>query len=657
MKKKFSIVIILICTAMLLITCASGGYGGWAASVVKSTFKILDPVFLKNLKPNAAIAVFPISTFDADETEMIYAELQVNIVDSNNYTLVEKKRVDELLQEHDFQRSILVPDDQMVSFGKLLEADAVIVGSLAGKGSERSLSLIAIDMEKRTTLAVANKPWPEGGAQRSAAKTAIPADMGLANVILLPTVGGTDGDNITLSNLINNLRDIRDCCNLINESRNESILPKDFTGFSAEDTEFLYNLGVKNKANFVIHSNVQKYGQRNLAIISRFNLYSKKNDAVNYLEYLDPVEAWVKLPGVISSIMNPGANRTVAARGWTSSISTAGSADRYLWARYADGVDPVLSQQMMKIFISDFIEATGGTIDDITGDIESSIKIRQGVDRYGMNYYNRTDLPSLEVKNRDWVAHMEGYISDLRTNRNIIGKTATEIMSPNNDPLRALFADTGLDMKEIVKMMIIEVSKQGDKTRFQLIGAPFRYSLDFTDMRDFLRQVRGMSLSIGNDRQTTGYDLGIVQGVKYNYWRYADANTGIPDILTYTRPYTSSPVLLPTAADRSTTATAITVYTRESYNSKDVNFVYPHTFFYYSTTNNFSKATPVVPKRFHAVRWDRQEYQDYLERHYQIYGLKPDTQYYVWAANCWGHLLWLQSAPTLFQKRTDSIYR
>jgi hypothetical protein len=354
-------------------------------------------------------------------------------------------------------------------------------------------------------------------------------------------------------------------------------------------------------------------------------VYGKKTDSVYYLEYLDPVEAWIKLPGVISTIMSDG-KRTVAAH-WTDTYTTAASADNYLWVRYRDGVDRVFAQRMMSIFLTDITEATGRVVLDITGDMEDAIEDRQGVQRYGLNMYGRQGTA---IPGRDWKAYIDTYIDGLRGGRKI-----GYVYSGMDDAMMALITDVGFARQESVRLMIIEVSKQGNKTRFQLLGDSLSYSLDFTDMRDFIRQVRGMSLSIHSKQLTAGYDLGIVQGVKYNYWKYAGEDSAIPDILTYTQPYPNKPDVR--IDDRS--YSTVTFMTTEP--SATV-------LYYYSTENDFSKAAPIDPrKRFYYVVRDNT-----LNQWHTVYGLTPNTRYYIWATRSWGNLVWLQSEPVLFETST-----
>jgi hypothetical protein len=621
---------LLIC---ICLSCASGGGGNASRRhfretpvVVKAAFDKLDPVFQRNLKPNAAIAVFPISTtYNIEDAEEIYEQLQINVVNSGRYTIVEKRHVDQLLDEHDFQRSGLAADDSLISFGKLLGADAVILGSVTGKGSNRDLALIAVDMERRATLATAVEPWPQAFT-REGAGDAMPENMGMGNVLFLPVIGGTVEENTTLANLIIRLRDINDACNFIDRSQNISIIPANFTGFTPEDNALLFRLGVQYKANFIIHSNVQKYGERNLAIISRYNVFSKQTDSVYYLEYLDPVEAWVKLPGVISTIMKGHADSSAGSDLYSLSRTTFAAADNYLWLQYRDGVDRSFAQRMLSLLLTDFTEASGKIMQDFTTDIEDQIEMRQGVERYR----GTSATQVVDIDYTDWKTYMNNYFNDLRDRKASGGYRAD---------LESLFYDMGLQREDASKLMVVDVSRQGNRTRFQLLGAPFAYSLDFTDMRDFVRQMRGMSLSINNKAATAGYDLGIVQGVKYNYWKYAEEDSAIPDIITYIKPYPTIPNI---SVDKRGSAT-ITLYTEETAN----------VLYYYSTENNFSRATPIYPRV--RQRWNSGYFSGkdaFLLKYHEIYGLNPDTRYYIWATSCWGYLTWLQGEPKLIQTRT-----
>jgi len=160
--------------SLLICTCATTGGAGNASragkgkdllvirggktmnvdldKTVEAVFATFDPIFQKNLKPRAAVAIFPISTEDMRDSDIIGERLSDQL--SVNYELIEKRKVDELLDEYDFQKSGEVG---VLTIGELLEADAVIFGSITRLEGELHLVFIAVDVAKRQTLAVASE--------------------------------------------------------------------------------------------------------------------------------------------------------------------------------------------------------------------------------------------------------------------------------------------------------------------------------------------------------------------------------------------------------------------------------------------------------------------------------------------------------------------
>jgi hypothetical protein len=110
-------------------------------------FKDIDPVLSAKLPPNAAIAVFPINAKYAQYAEIALEELQKQFNNSGKYTVVEKRRVEELLAEYDFQKSGMVGEKTL---GELLGADVVIFSTLSDEGMINSW---AVSADKYTTLA------------------------------------------------------------------------------------------------------------------------------------------------------------------------------------------------------------------------------------------------------------------------------------------------------------------------------------------------------------------------------------------------------------------------------------------------------------------------------------------------------------------------
>jgi len=283
------------------------------------------------------------------------------------------------------------------------------------------------------------------------------------------------------------------------------------------------------------------------------------------------------------------------------------------------------------------------TIINWTSDLEAALARQHGVtDRVS----NRDRAGETVIPNRDWNAAIDRYITEMKS---------PQYKNANGNPLSHLLRDTNTFRQSgsASDVIFIEVSRQGNRTRFNLIAynppgvdisvlgtrdLPEYYlnvSLTCTDARDFIRQVRGLSLSYSNETPTTGYDLGIDASVKYNYWNYAGEDSFIPDLVTITQ----VPPIHPDNSRRDGNSLLFNVHRGWLHRV------------YYANENDFSKAIPLDIKRDGTISiaqfvtslsptWLRFNFNRGF-----IDSLKPDTTYYFWAVFCWGNLDWLESRP------------
>jgi hypothetical protein len=82
----------------------------------------------------------------------------VNARHSGQFTVIERRDVENILIEQKFQMSGLVDDDAFVSIGKFLGATVVISGSVDGAGSQKRLVLKALDVLTAEILAMSSVP-------------------------------------------------------------------------------------------------------------------------------------------------------------------------------------------------------------------------------------------------------------------------------------------------------------------------------------------------------------------------------------------------------------------------------------------------------------------------------------------------------------------
>ncbi len=101
------------------------------------------------------VAVFEFDCDDPNFTEKtaMMSDLLIHeLVKSGSVTVVERKRLDKLMQEYAFQASPFVDIKTAKKMGKGLGADCIIVGSVAALGCPLYITARMIDVEKGTVL-------------------------------------------------------------------------------------------------------------------------------------------------------------------------------------------------------------------------------------------------------------------------------------------------------------------------------------------------------------------------------------------------------------------------------------------------------------------------------------------------------------------------
>jgi hypothetical protein len=102
---------------------------------------------IDRLPDRSKIAVLSISSRDRNSATFVMDELEFQLVDSSYFTIVDRKTLDQVRSEQNFQSSGDVDDNSAVSMGKMLGADIVITGSISGTGSTQRLTLKALNVQ------------------------------------------------------------------------------------------------------------------------------------------------------------------------------------------------------------------------------------------------------------------------------------------------------------------------------------------------------------------------------------------------------------------------------------------------------------------------------------------------------------------------------
>jgi hypothetical protein len=459
MKKKtltaiFAAAITAIVTVIALTACASSPKNKGAEikrvdpvlanldANVEKAFTDINAALPANLKPNATIAVFPITAASADYAELYLENLTIKFVNAG-YTVVEKRRVEELLAEYDFQFSGLVGEPTL---GELLGADAVIFSSIANDGT---FSSWAVDTSKRTTLAksvlekevstVEYPPLPQQLRNSNFRELYYPwidelIEIGRANptapfppppvllighhisgidnlisayrtwrsafaevrgekreLIILPITGGTNNEAETIrSFLVNNNR----------IQNNYSVF--DMSG----ETAFLQYAGIitslpiekqwelrqwSREEGAVFSGTIQQIGRKNTLILNAYIdsiIYSQS------LEYSDSLELWVKLQSAVENLLVMG---TVHLRNRRSGIYERTA---LIYSQFGPGVNRSEAEMLTQLLINDTLSIPFKTYEiiEMTDQTGNEERVRRSLEyRFRFNWSRSGNNTRLDI--------------------------------------------------------------------------------------------------------------------------------------------------------------------------------------------------------------------------------------------------------------------
>ncbi|GHT65497.1 hypothetical protein FACS1894110_07500 [Spirochaetia bacterium] len=110
---------------------------------VRESYALLS----KDLKDGSRMAVISVASEDIAEGEFTLEELNLLLVNSKKFRMVDRRSLDAIRAEQNFQLSGEVDDDTAVSIGHLIGAEMVITGSITPYGTAKYLRIKALDVE------------------------------------------------------------------------------------------------------------------------------------------------------------------------------------------------------------------------------------------------------------------------------------------------------------------------------------------------------------------------------------------------------------------------------------------------------------------------------------------------------------------------------
>ena len=112
----------------------------------------------RNVSPRSIIAIVHIATPNRVLYDFLAGEVEHILVDKG-YRVVDRRELDQIRAERDFQLSWEVDDRTAVSIGRFVGADAIIIGRLDGEGQLLRARLRVLDTETALVIGTASEPF------------------------------------------------------------------------------------------------------------------------------------------------------------------------------------------------------------------------------------------------------------------------------------------------------------------------------------------------------------------------------------------------------------------------------------------------------------------------------------------------------------------
>jgi hypothetical protein len=116
-------------------------------------------VFIGELPRRSTIAVISVSSKDTELATFAIDELEYQLVTAKQFTMVDRKTLDAIRSEQNFQLTGEVSDQSAVSIGQLLGASIVITGTISGTGNIQRLTLKALDVKTAQIITMAREQF------------------------------------------------------------------------------------------------------------------------------------------------------------------------------------------------------------------------------------------------------------------------------------------------------------------------------------------------------------------------------------------------------------------------------------------------------------------------------------------------------------------
>jgi hypothetical protein len=124
----------------------SGTGSGLIQRKIAEAVEKASETLVQKITRDSTIAVVSVYSTDRNTSEYIIGELEYNLVNSGQFRIVDRRRLDQIRIEQNFQMSGEVSDASAVSIGNILGANIVITGEITGTGSLQRVVFKVLDV-------------------------------------------------------------------------------------------------------------------------------------------------------------------------------------------------------------------------------------------------------------------------------------------------------------------------------------------------------------------------------------------------------------------------------------------------------------------------------------------------------------------------------
>ena len=141
-------------TAALISLTAQANYQRLEAALNRAAVTLIDEI-----PSNAIIAILNVSSNDQNMAAYALDELEFILIQARRFEIVDRRQLEQIRAEQNFQLSGDVSDDSAVSIGYMLGAAIVITGDISSFGQAMRLSLRVIDVRTARVLTIVREQF------------------------------------------------------------------------------------------------------------------------------------------------------------------------------------------------------------------------------------------------------------------------------------------------------------------------------------------------------------------------------------------------------------------------------------------------------------------------------------------------------------------